>query len=174
ACRTSSAGGTTPSERVVWVWRSIVDGAGGSTRPEPVGANGSWRRRRGAAVMSRLDEPLDPLDGESTAGRRIDVDLDGIEDDGPLAHLEARRQGVDEARDDRPRLEADDAPDRACHAEVGLVGGAVREDPLVTCDDVRVGAHDHAHAAVEVETERVLLRGQLAVEIDDADRRQRL
>ena len=93
ACRTSSTGATTPSERVVWVWRSIVDGAGGSTRPEPVGASGSWRRRRGAAVMSRLDEPLDPLDGEGTAGRRIDVDLDGVEDDGPLARPRSASAG---------------------------------------------------------------------------------
>ena len=39
--RTSSAGATTPSERVVWVCRSIVDGPGGSTRPAPAGGSGS-------------------------------------------------------------------------------------------------------------------------------------
>ena len=55
---------------------------GPAARPgRPAGANGSWRRRRGAAVTSGLDEPLDPLDGEGAPGRRVDVDLDGVEDD---------------------------------------------------------------------------------------------
>ena len=66
----------TPSERVVCVCRSIVEGPGGSTRPLPAGASGSWRRRRGEAVTSRLDEPLDALHGEGATGRRVDVDLE--------------------------------------------------------------------------------------------------
>ena len=37
AARTSSAGATTPSERVVCVCRSMVDGSGGSTLPAPRG-----------------------------------------------------------------------------------------------------------------------------------------
>ena len=92
----------------------------------------------------------------------------------PLAHLEACRQGVDEARDDGLRLEPDDAPDRAGHAEVGLVGRAVGQDPLVAGHDVGVRPDHDADPAVEVEAQRVLLRGQLAVEVDQADRRQRL
>ena len=59
---------------------------------------------------------------------------------GPLAHLEARRQRVDEARQDGRRVEADDAVDRPGHAEVRQVGGAARQDPLVAGDDVGVGA----------------------------------
>ena len=72
------------------------------------------------------------------------------------------------------RVEPDDAPDRAGHAKVRLVGGAAWQDPLVARDDVRVGPDDHADPTVEVQPERVLLRGQLAMEVDQADRRQRL
>jgi hypothetical protein len=49
-----------------------------------------------------------------------------------------------------------------------------REDPLVPGDDVRMRTDDHAHPPVEVQAERVLLGRQLAMEIDKADRRQRL
>src|SRR3954453_8988582 len=152
---TRTLGAMIPSDRVEWVWSSIVDGLGGSTRPAPLAGSGSCRRRRGAAVMSRLDESLDALDRQSAAGRRIDVDLDGVEDHGPLAHLEPRRQGVDESRDDRSRIEAVDAPDRAGHADVGLVRRAVREDPLVAGDDVRMRPDDDADPAVEIHPEGV-------------------
>src|SRR3954452_701089 len=172
---TSTPGATIPSDRVEWVWRSIVDGLGGSTRPAPLAGSGSWRRRRrGPAVMSRLDESLDTLDGQSPAGGGIDVDLDGVEDDGPLAHLEPCRQRVDESRDDGPRVEPDDAPDGARHADVGLVRGPVRQDPLVDRDDVGMGADDDTDAPVEAQPERVLLGCELAMEIDETDRRQRL
>ena len=38
----------TPSERVVCVWRSIVEGPGGRMRPSAAVGSGSCRRRRGA------------------------------------------------------------------------------------------------------------------------------
>src|SRR3954470_13251349 len=139
---TRTLGAMIPSDRVEWVWRSIVDGLGGSTRPAPLAGSGSCRRRRGPAVMSRLDESLDALDRQSAAGRGIDVDLDAVEDHGPLAPLEPCWQSVDESRDDGPRIEADDAPDRTGHADVGLVRSAIREDPLVAGDDVGMGP-DH-------------------------------
>ena len=60
------------------------------------------------------------------------------------------------------------------HPEVGLVGGAARQDPLVAGDDVGVRPDDGADPAVEVEPEGVLLGRQLAVEVDEPDRRQRL
>src|SRR3954449_10281623 len=128
---TRTLGAMIPSDRVEWVCRSMVDGLGGSTRPGPLAGSGSCRRRRGPAVMSRLDESLDALDRQSAAGRRIDVNLDGVEDDGPLAHLDPSRRAVDESRDDGPWIEADDAPAGTGHADLGLVGRAVREDPFV-------------------------------------------
>ena len=112
--------------------------------------------------------------GERPAGGRIDVDLEGVEDDRALADLEPGRQRVDEPRQDGPRGEPDDAPDRTGHPEVGLVGRALRQDPLVAGHDVGVGPDDDADPAVEVQAQGVLLRGQLAVEVDQADRRQRL
>ena len=169
---TRSTGSSTPSERVVCVWRSMVDGPG---RPAPaVAGGGSCGGVRLAVRRSDLDEPLDPLDREGAAGRRVDVDLDGVEDDGPLPHLEPGRQGVDEARQDGPRSKPMTLQIGPGHPEVGLVGGAAREDPLVAGDDVGVRPDDDADPAVEIEPERVLLGGQLAVEVDEADRRQRL
>ena len=58
------------------------------------------------------------------------------------------------------------------HAEVADVGRAPRQDPLVGGGHVGVRADDGADAAVEVEPEGVLLARQLAVEVDQADRRQ--
>ena len=145
-------------------------------------------RRAGAAVAAarvrRAARPCrptlrprragDPLDRERPAGRRVDVDLGRVEDDRPLADLEPRRQGVDEPRQDGLRVEADHAPDRAGHPEVRLVGRPARQDPLVAGDDVGVRADDRADPAVEMEPEGVLLGRQLAVEVDEPDRRQRL
>ena len=58
--------------------------------------------------------------------------------------------------------------------EVGLVGGALGQDPLVAGDDVGVRPDDDADPPVEVQPEGVLLGRELAVEVDQADRRQRL
>ena len=71
----------------------------------------------------------------------------GVEHDRPLAHLEPRRQGVDEPRQDGRRVEADHAPHRAGHAEIGLVGRPAGQDPLVAGDDVRVRADDERSPA---------------------------
>ena len=54
----------------------------------------------------------------------------------PSPDLEPRWQRIDEPRDDRPRLEPDDAPDRPGHPKMGLVRGAVgriRSSPVTTC-----------------------------------------
>ena len=98
----------------------------------------------------------------------------GVEHDRSLPHLEPGRQGVDEPRQDGPRVEADDAPDRAGHPEVGLVGRALGQDPLVAGHDMGVRPDHDADPAVEVQPERVLLGGQLAVEVHEPDRRERL
>ena len=82
--------------------------------------------------------------------------------------LEPCRQAVEETRYDRARLEADDGVDRPHHAQVRLVGRALRHDAFVCRRNVRVRAHDDAHPAVEVDAEGVLLAGELAVEIDEA------
>ena len=92
----------------------------------------------------------------------------------PSPDLEPRRQGVDEPRQDGLRVEADHAPHRPGHPEVGLVGRAARQDPLVARDHVGVRPDDGTYPPVEVQPERVLLGCQLAVEVDEADRRQRL
>ena len=64
--------------------------------------------------------------------------------------------------------------DRPGHPEVGQVGRAAGQDPLVAGDDVGVRADDRADPAVEVQPEGVLLARELAVEVDEADRRQRV
>ena len=97
-----------------------------------------------------------------------------VEDDRAAPHLEARRQRVDEPRQDGLRVEADDAPDGPVMPEVGLVGRAVGQDPFVAGHDVGVGPGDDADPPIEVQAKGVLLRGQLAVEVDQADGRQRL
>ena len=93
---------------------------------------------------------------------------------GPDADRETGGQAVDEPRQDGLRLEADDAVERAGHTQVADVGGAAREHALVGCGHVRVGAHDGTDAAVEMEPEGRLLAGQLAVEVDQPNRRQRV
>src|SRR5258705_3888278 len=139
AARTSSTGSRTPSDRSVWVWRSTVE--------TPLSAVAFGRRpcrASGRSATSNLDEALDPLDREGPARRRIDVDLGGVEDHRTVADREPRRQGVDEARQDRGGIEPDHAPDWAGHPEVGLVRGPARQDPLVAGDDVGVGPDDRA------------------------------
>ena len=58
--------------------------------------------------------------------------------------------------------------------EVALVGRALGQDPVVGCRDVGVRAHDRGDPPVEVHAHRVLLGRDLAVEVDQADGRQRL
>src|SRR6185312_6210066 len=110
AWRTSSSGTSSPSDRVVWVCRSIVDGPGGTTRSGSARGMGSCRPGFPPVATSGLDEALDPLDGERAPGRRVDVHLDRVEDDGSFADLESGRERVDEAWQHRLWIEADDAP----------------------------------------------------------------
>ena len=63
---------------------------------------------------------------------------------------------------------------RTRHPEVGLVGRALGQDPLVAGHHVGVRPDDHRHSPVEVQAEGVLLGRDLAVEVDEADRRQGL
>ena len=70
-----------PSERVEWVWRSTGEGPGGMTGSG--GLPGSCRRfGYPAATCLRLDQALDPLQLERPARRRVDVDLQRVEDHG--------------------------------------------------------------------------------------------
>ena len=52
-------------------------------------------------------------------------------------------------------------------SEVRLVGRAAGQDPLVAGDDVGVRPDDGAHPPVQVQPEGVLLRRQLAMEVDE-------
>ena len=65
------------------------------------------------------------------------------------------------------RTHAEDAAARAGHAHVGDVGGPAREHAGVVGRDVRVGAHDRRHAAVEVPAEADLLARGLGVHVDE-------
>ena len=68
-------------------------------------------------------------------------------------------------------LDADDRIVRPGHADVGQVGGALRQDALVGGLHVRVRADDRRDLAVEVPAHRDLLRGRLGVEVDEDDPR---
>ena len=81
------------------------------------------RALRSVAQAASLDSDVDQA-GRSArvpvaaAGGGVDVDEQRVEDDRPLPDLEARRQAVDEARQDGRGLEADDALDGPGHAQV--------------------------------------------------------
>jgi len=64
-------------------------------------------------------------------------------------------------------LDADDAAARAGHADVGDVGRPAWKDAPVGCRDVRVGADDGRHAAIEVPAHGDLLAGRLGVHVDE-------
>ena len=171
AWRTSSAGSRTPSERVEWAWTSAT--ASPAMNGSPSSGRGGVARgpgRRHQTSTRRWIRSIwsaRPVAGSMSTWQALNTT-------GPVAHLEPRRQRVDEPRQDGVRVEPDDAPHGAGHAEVGLVGRALGQDPLVAGDDVGVRPDDDADPAVEVQPERVLLARQLAVEVHDPDRRQRL
>src|SRR5687767_12801781 len=148
--RYRSDGERTPSERSVWMCRSTRFGCG-VAKP---GA-GSWNRLWMFIAALDVDDARDALDGRGRAGGRFQVELDGVENDRPAADLETRRQGVDEARQDGGRIEADDAVQRPGHADVADVGRAARQDPLVGGGHVGVRAADGADPPVEIEAEGV-------------------
>ena len=87
----------------------------------------------------------------------------GILVGGVVAH---RHVGAHD-RDRLLALDADHAAARAGHADVGDVGGPAREHARVGGRDVRVGADDGGHAAVEVPAERDLLARRLGVHVDE-------
>ena len=68
-------------------------------------------------------------------------------------------------------VDADDRVVRPGHADVGQVGRALRQDPLVGRLHVRVRADDGGDLAVEVPAHRDLLGGRLGVEVHEDDAR---
>src|ERR1035437_8445995 len=127
-----------------------------------------------SSATSDLDGALDGVDRDGPSCGRVDVDETRVEDDRPSRHFEARRQAVEESWNDGCGVEADDAVDRTHHAQIGLVGRALRHDPLVGGWDVCVRTDDGTNSAVEVDAKSVLLAREFAVEVHHADRRQRL
>ena len=73
----------------------------------------------------------------------------------------------DEATDRLLLDDADHAAARAGHADVRDVRRAAGQHARVGCRDVRVGADDRRHAAVEVPAHRDLLARRLGVEVDE-------
>ena len=169
AARTSSTGVRTPSERSVWVWRSTTD----EPAPLPAAARSPGRGVVPAHAQTSTSAAIRSIASARPVAGSMSI-WAALKTTGAVADLEPRRQRVDEPRQDGLRVEPDHAPDRAGHPEVRLVGGPARQDPLVAGDDVGVRPDDGADPPVEVEPERVLLGRQLAVEVDEADRRQRL
>src|ERR1035437_1573233 len=178
AASTRAWGSRTPSERRLWVWRSTREGYLGTTGGPLIGRLPRFWKRTGpplgSSAMSDLDDPLDAFHRDRPAGGRIDVDQTGVEHDRTRPYLEPRRQPVDEARNDRGRVEAYDAVDRPNHTHVRLEARFLRHDPLVGGWDVSVCADHGADPAVEVDAKGVLLARQLAMEVDDTHPRQRL
>ena len=64
---------------------------------------------------------------------------------------------------------ADDAFERAGHADVALEGGAIGEDALVGGGDVSMGAKDCGGPAVEVAAHKLHFAGGFGVEIDESN-----
>ena len=64
---------------------------------------------------------------------------------------------------------ADDAFERAGHADVALEGGAAGEDAFVGGGDVRVRAEHGRDAAIEVAAHELHFAGGFGVKIDEAD-----
>ena len=92
----------------------------------------------------------------------------------PVGHVEAGRQVAEEARQHRLQAEADDRVARSGHADVADVGGPLRQQPGIGGWHVGMGADHRTDTAVQVPAHGVLLRRDLAVEVEDAHRRQRL
>src|ERR1035437_6806614 len=172
ATATSSAGSRMPSERQLWGGRSTRGDNGGITRGPPMTRDP--RRNTVSPATSDLDDPLNAFNSYGASCGRVDVDHAGVEYNRPGANLKASRQSVQESRNDRVRIEPDDTVDRPDHAQIGLVGRALGHDPLVGGGHVGVRPDDRADPAVEVDTEGVLLAGEFAVEVQDANRRKRL
>ena len=109
------------------------------------------------------------LDGGGPAGGWVDVDDRAAEADVAGGDVElggaAGERGFHHAVD----AAADDAFERAGHADVALEGGAAGEDALVGGGDVRVRAENGGDAAVEVAAHELHFAGGFGVEIDEAD-----
>ena len=104
---------------------------GRAARARPPGAQTSRRRWIRSIASAR------PVAG-STSIRAA------LKTTGPSPTSKRVGSAVDEARQDRRRVEPDDAVERAGHPEVAQVGRAPGEDPLVGRGDVGVGPDDRA------------------------------
>ena len=69
-------------------------------------------------------------------------------------------------------LDAKHGVNRAGHAEVGKVRGAVRKNLLVGGLNMSMGSDNGGNAAVKVVSDTFLLAGRLGMEVDDGDFRQ--
>src|SRR5581483_11724180 len=120
---TSCVGVSRPSEAVLWLWKSALDG-----------------------IERCL--PVDPLDRLGDAGLVVDVNEDAVQYDSPgrLFHRQSGRELGEEEAVDGADFEADDGVAGAGHARVGHVGGAARQEALVGGGHVRVGANNGGHA----------------------------
>ena len=69
-------------------------------------------------------------------------------------------------------LDAEHGVNRAGHAEVGKVRGAVRKNLLVGGLNMSMGSDNGGNAAVKVVSDAFLLAGRLGMEIDNSNFRQ--
>ena len=86
-----------------------------------------------------------------------------------LGGFELAGHAGEEALENHLGFDADDRVVGAGHADVGLEGGAVREDALVGRGDVGVGAEHGGDAAVEIPAECDLFTGGFGVEVEQDD-----
>ena len=143
-----------------------------SVLPDAVGptmAQDRRRRRRRPHRSSRPRRAAGPARSRCPAGRAIGLDQHGVEAHRPRATSKRVGRWLQEARQDGLDREADDRVARPGHADVADVGRPLRQQPCIGGGDVGVGADDRGHPAVEVPAHRVLLGGDLAVEVDDAE-----
>ena len=83
--------------------------------------------------------------------------------------FESRRHRVQKTADRGVDFDADDRVVRSGHADVGQIGGALGQDPLVGRLHVRVRADDCRDLAVEKPAHRDFLRGGFGVEVHEDD-----
>src|SRR2546426_7911927 len=112
-------------------------------------------------LLARSQRPLvkpetDALDGagaEASGGvaRAMIVGLDeyGVHLHLARGHVEAGGHAVEKFADDAFAVHADDAGVRAGHADIGDVGGALRQDAFIGGGDGRVRGHDGGGAPPE-------------------------
>src|ERR1700694_2421669 len=121
-----------------------------------------------AGTPSRMFS-IDSLDRCGPTGGTINGNQYRIECHGPGGDREAVRHARQEELKHHVFVH-DDAPvPGPDHPDVGHIGRATRENPAVCRRDVRVGADDGAHAAVEIPAHGCLLGGCFSVHVAEDD-----